>query len=212
MDISIIEESLVTVNFEVLRDGEVVDVLSITFDRNKFTGEYDRRQGKLYGKRVRELEASLRIRYGVPSAVRGQNARRTGKRKGQAKPAPGLKSKEAPDTKFGLDKVADDFMQKSEMEATLQDLGREVLADSLAVDRHGVIKAWSMTRQEVAVEPTFVNLVRLPTPFLSELQVFLRSAPLPKEARTLRVRTMSDSTEDTSPSEPDTPTAASPIM
>lgn len=213
MDISVIEESLATVDFEVLKDGVVVDVLSITFDRNKFTGEYDRRQGVLYGKRVREIESSLRARFALPIATKGKNAQRTGKRKAQAKPVPGgAKSKAAPEPKLGLDKVADDFMQAREMEATLQDLGREILADSLARDRYGVIKEWTMTRQNAPVEPTYTNLVRLPTPFLSELQSFLRNAPLPKEARTLRVRTMSDSTDDSSPSAPDIPTAESPVM
>jgi hypothetical protein len=231
MEIGLIQESLITRDFEVLDEaGTVIDILTVTWDRNLFTGNYDRRQAEMYAARVKDVDSLIAKRY--PTLPRpshgGRRKRKPRSRKGaplraefspeeeatlaEAAEADTLLTAEEPGAEDFLGKAVEQYVSQKEIDAVLNDLAREIIADSLALDRYGVVKRWSMTRQTRPVEPIFKELLPLPLPFLSELQEFLKGESLPKVARTLRVRTTSDSTEDGSPLAQPIQTPESPTM
>jgi hypothetical protein len=198
MELDLLDEYPVTCEMEVIHPvtEEVVGVLTLTFDANKFTGDYDRRKARSYEDRILELDTRARRKM-LSATTDGQEEA-------------GASAED--DDPTGWRAIARNYTEERETDAIIHDIGREVMASALAKDRGGPIMAWSGTRNGQPVEPNYEELVSKPVPFLVDLEFTMRQRVLPKGVRTVRVRTTSDNTDATSPSEPDTPTADSPIM
>jgi hypothetical protein len=177
MDFSKLSEYPVTKTFEAKdASGRVVDSCLVTFDVNKYSGELDRRMGSLYAERVREFDAAFKLRA-------AQARKKKGKR-----------------DSTDLLTMADDFQKEKELDARLSDIRKEILADSLASDRYGLIRAWEMEAEGVHVPPTFENMMRLPEAALEDLLNLGRRAGGPKSVEKKATGRQKGTTSSTSDS------------
>lgn len=210
MEIARIQESIITREFPVEDDeGVMVDTVSITWDRNLFTGELERRQGELYANRVRDIDAKIKAMFSPPAPL-PEITESSEEACAEVEKLPAVPI-EQPSRLLIL---ADRFEAEKESDAVLADIARDVLADAMACDRYGLMKAWGMTKNGETVEPTFAVLSLQPVTFLRDLLAWMRRESLPKE-RTRgmsKKTTTSDSIEDGSPSDQPTLTAESQTM